>query len=267
VDAVVLRIPKQIPYLEYQLARLAGWLPAGTLLLAGGMDKHLSPHTAALIERYFGPTTRHRGQRKARVFSARRNAQPAPAIPGWASYDCDVAGGSLYSLPNVFSRDGLDIGSRFLLQQLHLLQPAECGADLACGNGVIGIAALRHGLSRSMYFCDESAMAIASARDNAARLAPPATAVSFHHGDGLAGLRQAFDLILCNPPFHLGHTVTEYAGRRLLAACASHLAPGGSLCLVANRHLDYGPTLRRHFRAAEQLAGNRKFVVWRALGG
>ena len=63
VDAVVLRIPKQIPYLEYQLALLAGWLPAGTLLLAGGMDKHLSPHTAALIERSFGPTTRHRGPR------------------------------------------------------------------------------------------------------------------------------------------------------------------------------------------------------------
>ena len=260
-------MPKQLPYFEYQLAALANWLPPGTLLLAAGMDKHLSPHTATLMEHYFGPTTRHRGQRKARVFSAQRAERPAPEFDCWTGYDCPEAGGKLRSLPNVFSRDGLDIGSRFLLEHLHMLAPVQRAADLACGNGVLGIAALRQGLSQHMHFCDESAMAVASARDNAARLAAQPGACEFHHGDGLGSVSRDLELILCNPPFHLGHTVDDYAGRRLLAGCADYLAPGGNLCLVANRHLDYRGTLRRHFSEVEQLAVNRKFIVWSARRG
>ncbi|MCB2068942.1 MAG: methyltransferase, partial [Ottowia sp.] len=98
-----------------------------------------------------------------------------------------------------------------------------------------------------LVFADESAMAIASARGNVARLVPDlAGDCRFHHGDGLlAYTGAAAGLILCNPPFHLNHAVDEYAGRRLAAQCAAHLAPGGVLCLVANRHLDYTPVLRR----------------------
>ena len=49
---VALRIPKQLPYLEYQVSRLARVLPAGATVLAAGMDKHLSPRTAQILERY-----------------------------------------------------------------------------------------------------------------------------------------------------------------------------------------------------------------------
>jgi hypothetical protein len=72
------------------------------------------------------------------------------------------------------------------------------------------------------------------------------------------------DLILCNPPFHLNHAVDEYAGRRLLAQCARQLPAGGRLCLVANRHLKYLPTLRRHFRRIGKIAQDQKFIVWLA---
>lgn len=267
VTAVLLRIPKQLAFFEYQLQQLATLLPRDTLLLAAGMDKHLSPHTAKLIEQYFGSTTRHPGRRKARLFSARRGDQAATRPTRWAGYECGAAGGQLQALPNVFSRDSLDIGSRFLLEQLQRLQPVQSCTDLACGNGVLGIAALRAGLCRELSFCDESAMAIASARHNCGRLQPTTDDILYHHGDGLLGLQQPQDLILCNPPFHLGHTVDDYAGRRLLASCAQQLSVGGSLCLVANRHLDYRPTLQRHFQRVEQLAANRKFVVWQAFRG
>ena len=70
------------------------------------------------------------------------------------------------------------------------------------------------------------------------------------------------DLVLCNPPFHLGHTVDDYAGRRLLTQCARQLAPGGRLYLVANRHLDYSAALRRHCSSVERLAGDGKFNLW-----
>jgi len=39
------------------------------------------------------------------------------------------------------------------------------------------------------------------------------------------------------------------------------LRPGGELCIVGNRHLNYHVKLKRLFGNVEQLAANRKFVV------
>ena len=263
----VLRIPKQLPYFEYQLAALARLLAPGGTVLAAGMDKHLSPAVADLLEHYIGPTERQPGQRKARLFSARLERRPGvPDAPSPASYYCDEVAGELQSLPNVFSRDKLDGGSRLLLAQLSRLAPAATLLDLACGNGVLGLAAFRAGLAPAVVFTDESAMAVASARANGARLfGSDQNAFVFHQGDGVADYSGTpADLVLCNPPFHLNHAMDEYAGRRLLQQCVRHLPPGGRLCLVANQHLDYLATLRRHFRRVEKLARDRRFIVWLA---
>jgi 16S rRNA G1207 methylase RsmC len=268
-ELVVLRIPKQLPYLEYQLEILSRTMKPGTTVLAAGMDKHLSPRVADLLEQHIGPTQRHRGQRKARLFSASRDDRvPAPAAT-LSSYYCDDLAGDLQALPNVFSRDKLDGGSRLLLAQLPRLAPASTLLDLACGNGLLGLAAFKGGLATEVFFADESAMAVASARMNASRLFPAeSSAFIFHQGDGLANYSgPPVELILCNPPFHLNHAVDEYAGRRLLEQCARHLQPGGRLCLVANRHLDYLPTLKRKFGRVERLARDRRFDVWLAERG
>jgi 16S rRNA G1207 methylase RsmC len=267
LSAVAMRVPKQLPYFEYQLACLSQVLEPGSQLLAAGMDKHLSPRVAQLLERYIGPTQRHRGQRKARLFTATRDARPALPLPGLASYHCELLAARLVAMSNVFSQDKLDSGTRLLLEHLDTQAPVQQVLDLACGNGVLGLAALQRGLARSAIFCDESAMAVASARANVATLfANQSIEVHFHHGDGMLGYSGAqADLVLCNPPFHLNHTVDEFVGRRLLEHSASHLAAGGSLCLVANRHLNYQPTLKRYFQRVTRVAQDSKFVVWQAI--
>lgn len=261
---VLLRIPKQLAYFEHQLAVLQSVLRPGAELVCSGMDKHLSPHTADMLERYFGPVTRHRGARKARLFTAQANAIPAKPVPAPSSYFCQPLDAELHGHANVFSRDRLDMGSRFLMEQLATCSRVESLADLACGNGVLGLFAHRLGLCSQLTFCDESAMALESSRENAARLLPDTADIRFFHGDGLLDAPGPFDLILCNPPFHLGHTVDDFAGRRLLRQCADQLRPGGELYLVANQHLPYENTLRRHFGQVEQVARDRKFVIWRA---
>jgi 16S rRNA G1207 methylase RsmC len=268
-ELVVLRVPKSLPFFHYQLATLAATLAPGTRLIAGGMDKHLSAHTAAAMEKWLGPTTRHRGERKARLFSATlsRAAQtPATGADHGGVYHCEALGADLVSRPGVFSGAALDIGTRLLLSHLPDLAPADTVVDLACGNGVLGLAAFHAGLARQVLFCDESSLAIKSARDNAARLYPDAQArLEFLHGDGLLPARELrADLILCNPPFHHGHLVDEYTGRRLLAQCPGHMAPGGRLCLVANRHLRYRPLLSKRFRDVSRLTQNDKFTVYLA---
>lgn len=263
---MVLRVPKQLPFLEYQLATLSRLMPPDTVLLAAGMDKHLSPHVAELLELHIGPTERHRGQRKARLFSARRDERSATAAGTRSAYYCEPLAAELQSGPNVFSRDKLDGGSRLLLDQLPRLGGAATILDLVCGNGVLGLGAYKAQPASRVVFADESAMALASAEANARRLFGQAShSFSFHHGDGLSNyLGPVADLILCNPPFHLNHAVDDYAGRRLLGQCAGHLQAGGRLCLVANRHLDYTPTLKRFFQRVTVLARDRRFNVYLA---
>lgn len=259
----VMRVPKLRPFFEYQLSQLARCLPQGATVLAAGMDKHLSPHTAQLMERWIGPTQRHRGQRKARLFSAVRDTRQAPDYQAVARYHCEFLGASLGGLPNVFSREQLDGGARFLLQHLRRVPPVACAIDLACGNGVLGLFAAKHGIAQNVVFCDESAMAVASARANAEELfGQSAGRFSFHHGDGLRDYTaDPVQLILCNPPFHQEHTVNDFAGRHLLGQCNRHLVPGGRLYVVANRHLDYLPLLRSVFRRVEKCAGNARFNI------
>ncbi len=263
---VVMRIPKQLAYFRHQLSLLAGRLPPGTPLLAAGMDKHLSPHIAELMEQHVGPTTRHRGQRKARVFSAVFGGPraPAPEVPG---YHCSEAGGTLSGGANVFSSDRLDPGSALLLDNLGRLAPVARAADLACGNGVIGLAALRGGVCGHCVFADESAMAIAAVQHNAEALGREATAVTALHGDGLLDYPgPPLELVLCNPPFHQQHAVDDFAGRRLLRQAARHLVETGQLCVVANRHLPYQNLLSRRFQRVEKIAADRRFSLWLASG-
>ena len=262
-ELVVLRIPKQRSLFEYQLSQLARLLPEQTTVLAAGMDKHLSPHTADILEQYIGPTQRHRGHRKARLFSAIRDQRCAQEYIGTATYHCEALNAELCGLANVFSRDQLDMGTRFLLETLPTLAHAETLIDLACGNGILGLVALKREVAAKIVFCDESAMALRSASLNASRIFPQeARNISFHQGDGLLEYcEKPAQLILCNPPFHLQHTVDDFAGRHLLTQCSQHLQPGGRLYLVANRHLDYLPCLRHTFDRVEKFASNAKFNI------
>ncbi|WP_278351211.1 methyltransferase, partial [Marinobacter nauticus] len=70
--------------------------------------------------------------------------------------------------------------------------------DLACGNGVLGLAALSERRDLQLVFSDVSSQAVLSARRNVEKAFPDAKA-SFSHRDGIESDPGAFDLILLNP--------------------------------------------------------------------
>ena len=258
-DVVLMRIPKSRPYFEYQLASLAAVLPEGAPLLAAGMDKHLSPHTVATLERLYGPCQRYPGRQKARLFAATRRTGSAPQVRPFFEYRIPSLPVPLKAHSNVFSHDRLDSGTRLLLSVLKQQSRASRAVDLACGNGIVGLHLLHWDMAESVLFCDESAMAIDSVRTNL-----PAqwhSKADLHHGDGLQGRGTCADLVVLNPPFHAGHVVDEYSGRRLIRQAHDALLPQGRLMLVFNSHLKYRTLLRRQFDQTVELARDDKFSV------
>ena len=272
-DLVVMRIPRYGDYLAWLLRRINALLADDGVLLAGGMIKHLPDRSVDVFAQAVVTEKVCAARKKARVVICRKgSAELANWNPAWLGYSL-AAGAetakalSVAALPAVFARDKLDIGTRALLP--HVTQAAAALAqgarvlDFACGNGVLGLAALAANSHLELTFSDVSSQAVLSAAANAAREFPH-SALSFRHADGIAADGGEFDLILLNPPFHDGGVVGNHIALALFAAARRHLRPGGRLLLVGNRHLGYHRSLGRFFPQVRQLDANPKFVVLEA---
>ena len=272
-DLVVMRIPRYGDYLAWLLRRVNALLADDGVLLAGGMIKHLPDRSVDVFAQAVVTEKVCPARKKARVVVCRKgSAELANWKPAWLGYSLaagveTVKALGVAALPAVFARDKLDIGTRALLphvtQAAAALAPGARVLDLACGNGVLGLAALAANSHLELTFSDVSSQAVLSAAANAAREFPH-SALSFRHADGMAADGGEFDLILLNPPFHEGGVVGDHIALALFVAARRHLRPGGRLLLVGNRHLGYHRSLGRFFPQVRQLDANPKFVVLEA---
>lgn len=273
-DQIVLKIPRQLDYLEYLLRWANDVLAPGGQAIAGGMIKHLPARCAARFQALMASNTPLPARRKARVILAEPGSAGVGDFGGlWRGYDLSEmandlpvsnnGGFLLNALPAVFAREQPDIGTRVFLP------PAQKAArelperaqvlDLGCGNGAVGLAVLAIRPDLAVDFTDVSSQAVASAEANCAAFGFDA-ATRFLHQDGTPE-GEKYDLILCNPPFHEGGTVGDHIALRLFQEAASALRPGGKLLIVGNRHLGYHHKLKRWFARVDQLADHPKFVV------
>lgn len=205
---------------------------------------------------------------KCRVFWARPNAGQGDAAlaEAWRGLDAPrpILDGRFVSRPGVFAWDRIDPASALLAEQL----PADLAgraADLGCGWGFLADALLQRcpGIA-SLHLYEAEARALELARRN---LAPHAGRVplDFRWHDVTAGLPDAYDVIVTNPPFHgHGRAARPDIGRAFIAAAAQALAPGGSMWLVANRHLPYEQALGGAFGEVVETASRDGFKVVRA---
>ncbi|MEM8769701.1 MAG: methyltransferase, partial [Pseudomonadota bacterium] len=263
-ELVLMRMPKDIELLRAHCQRLRPQMTPGATLLCGVMDKYLSKSMLETLSAEIGPTHTTLGRRKSRLSVSRfddflTGSPPVPFRYPVEPFDLEVV-----SLPGVFAASRLDIGSRFLLEQFPKipLAAAKRIADLGCGNGLLGLAVARSNTEAKVDFYDDSSLAIESARLGARENFGNAERFRFLQGDGLTGCPAgSLDLVLCNPPFHLGAQQDASIAERLFTQAFSALRTGGELWVVGNRHLGYHVKLQRLFERTETVAANRKFVV------
>ncbi|MCH8496855.1 MAG: methyltransferase [Marinobacter sp.] len=265
-DTVVLRIPRQLEYLDYLLRWANDHLTPDGRLWAAGMIRHIPERCAALFAERVVTDRVLPARKKARVVVARPGDVGLAGWPRcWLGYR--EQGLVLQALPAVFAREQLDIGSRLLLPPIReATKSLPAGGkvlDLGCGNGLLGLTALATRGDIHVCFSDVSSQAVLSARANA-EAAGLAAQASFSHADGVNPALGRYHLILLNPPFHEGGTVGDHLALSLFSQARKALMPGGRLLVVGNRHLGYHATLKRSFAKVRQLDANPKFVVFSA---
>jgi 16S rRNA (guanine1207-N2)-methyltransferase len=288
---VLLRLPKSLDQLDEWAALIAGHAAPDVTVLAAGMVKHMTLAQNEVLGRWFGSVQAGLARQKARALTARlpiveevpkapsrndpatamvsrrRSAAPQPSGSAWPrTAFIDPPGITVSAHGGVFAGASLDIGTRFLLEHLADAAPdATTAIDLGCGTGVIAATLARARPELRVHASDQSAAAVASARETM-ELNGLADRVTVVRDDALSSLPDASaELIVLNPPFHSGTTVTADVGIRLMTDAARVLAPGGELRVVFNSHLRYPPTLRRLVGETRQVARNSKFTITSSL--
>ncbi|WP_213929200.1 23S rRNA (guanine(1835)-N(2))-methyltransferase RlmG [Serratia marcescens] len=263
---VLIRVPKALALLEQQLRALRHVVTEDTLIVAGAKARDMHTSTMQLFEKVLGPTRTSLAWKKARLIFCQAADIVPPAAAETTDWALDGTDWLIHNHANVFSRGSLDIGARLFMEHLprglngHIV-------DLGCGNGVIGLTALAQNPEAQVTFVDESYMAVASSELNVEHNLPQELdRCQFEVNNALAGIeRESVQAVLCNPPFHQQHVITDHTAWQMFCDAKRCLQVGGELRIVGNRHLDYHQKLKRLFGNCTLVASNKKFVILRAV--
>jgi 16S rRNA G1207 methylase RsmC len=222
------------------------------------MIKHLAPTSFELLNKYIGKTSTSLAQKKARLifadFEKTKIHSPYPLTVKIESFEKKFTHHS-----NLFSRDKLDIGTRFFLEHIPR-GDFESILDLGCANGIIGIKAKLNNPAARIIFSDDSAMAIESAKINYENHFTEEA--SFFWTNCFEGQpKNIVDLVLCNPPFHQGNTIGDFISWQMFEDAHTALKDGGTLRVIGNSHLSYPNKLKKIFGNSKIVATNSKFII------
>ena len=163
--------------------------------------------------------------------------------------------------PTLFAEGKLDEGTRLLLESLEV-RVTDVALDMGCGAGFIGCHMARLATKGQVTMVDASLVAVEEARRRVEQSG--LTNAQVLSSDGAQAVSsQRFDLVVTNPPFHIGGIQTTEIGERFIREAAQVLRPRGRFYLVANRFLKYEPTMRECFKVVEEVGGNTRFKVLR----
>lgn len=262
---VLLQMPRSLAELDEIAQTIACAAHPDVLIFAGGRDKHMARAMNDVLARSFDTVRPSLGRQKARVLLVSdprpvRSAYPMSEHLGEINLTV-VAHGA------VFAGATLDIGTRFLLQHLPDTSQARTAVDLGCGSGILAVALATRNPELTVTATDQSAAAIASAAATAAANGV-ADRVHLLRDDAMSTIADAsVDLVVCNPPFHVGAAVHTGGAIKMFEAARRVLRPGGELWTVFNSHLGYRAPLARLVGPTRQVARNQKFTVTRSLVG
>ncbi len=155
----------------------------------------------------------------------------------------------------VFSKSGLDFGSRVLLEALSV-QPNESVLDLGCGYGAMGLV-IKTLFHAKVTLVDINQRAVQLTKENADHLHLDVTVLQ---SDGFSNVNGVFDVIVTNPPIRAGKAIIY----RWFETAKSFLTDNGRLILVINQKQGAPSAitfLKEHYRIVEIIGKKSGFCV------
>lgn len=169
---------------------------------------------------------------------------------------------SISNLPGVFSEKTLDAGTRLLLENVPSALAGDV-LDFACGSGIIGAFLANNRAVQSLHASDVNAFALQASQwtltENAGK-----TPFKVIPSDGLNAIKNHYDWVVTNPPFHSGQKTDYDIAREFIRQVPARLKRNGRLLLVANTFLSYPQILNEVFTHVKERANNGKFRVLEA---
>ena len=166
-----------------------------------------------------------------------------------------------HSVPGVFAKGQLDAGTQFLLEVLakYPIKRTHQLADFACGTGVIARWLADRFPEAQLDAMDADSWAIEMTKLNV----PTAT---HRLVDGWTGMPRdcRYDLVISNPPVHIGKEQDFTVLEGLIRDVKSRLHYRGQLLMVTQHHI---PVQRlateAEYRICEVVEHNKGYKVWR----
>ncbi|MEX2130843.1 MAG: methyltransferase [Pseudohongiellaceae bacterium] len=170
------------------------------------------------------------------------------------------------SKPGIFGWNKVDKGSLLLVEQLRKLlsdrdtiqiPSGPAVLDLGCGYGYLLLATADLPFA-SRTATDNNAATICAAEANFARYE---LAVNVLLDDCGKNLQERFDLILCNPPFHLGFAANRELTENFLRQIQRLLSDQGVALLVVNQFIPLETLAAEFFDGVDLISSTASFKV------
>ncbi|MDQ6611572.1 MAG: methyltransferase [Gemmatimonadota bacterium] len=270
-DVVGIRIPhekqalKQLLHDAFHILKIGG-----RCYLAGATNEGIKPAARTLAE-IFGNSNKLAEGSGHRVLLARKrsdtpatdNVFESPFLENDAFMELPATlrgmPFTLYSRPGVFSWDHIDEATTLLAEQMRV-NAGDSVLDLGCGYGALGIVAAKLSVTGNVRFVDADIEAVRSTRGTieVSGLRNCGVLVS---DVALAVIDERFDVVVSNPPFHIGKATDLNIPMQFIRDAHEVLVPGGRLNLVANRTLPYEEIIAQQFGAVSTVHDGRRFKI------
>ncbi len=240
----------------------------GALHLLGNKDDGIKTHGKHAEQVFRVPARLKKQGTSYRSSLAKMNPKNAPAEPKWLdSKDYEqlrekkIEAMEFMSKPGVYGWDKLDRGSVLLANQARKQLSGKSSAgsvlDLGCGYGYL-LLATKDLLFTTRTATDNNAAAVAAAQASF-KLHDLSVTVTLDDCGG--ALQEKFDLILCNPPFHLGFSTSGDLSQKFLLSIRQLLARKGQALVVVNQFIPLERLAAARFQQVTTLTKEHGFKV------
>ena len=266
-DVVAIRIPHEKPALAHLVRDAFSILKTGGQCYIAGATNEGAKSAAKMMEEIFGNARTLATDGGHRVVLSIKNSA------GFLPYEhvdfhelvveLNSARHTFFTRPGVFSWNSLDEATGLLAEHMDI-RASDRVLDLGCGYGVLGTIAGGIAREHPITMLDVDSEAVRSAA-RSAQAAGLANARVMGSDIAAAVLHEQFDVVITNPPFHVGKSTDLSVPIQFIYDAWKVLAPGGRLNLVANRTLPYETAIKYLFKNITSVHNGKRFKVLSAI--